>query len=52
LTKLVADGNLGYKTGQGFYDWHKKDMQQLVARRDHFIVAALRILHSRDLSED
>jgi len=46
LTNLVADGTLGYKTGRGFYDWQKKDMQQLVARRDHFIVTALRILHS------
>ena len=50
LTNLVAGGNLGYKTGQGFYDWQKKDMQELVARRDHFIVAALRILRSKDLS--
>ena len=33
LTDLVAGGDLGYKTGQGFYDWRKKDMQQLVAGR-------------------
>ena len=46
LEKLVAGGRLGYKTGQGFYDWQEKDMQQLVARRDRFIVEALRILRS------
>jgi 3-hydroxybutyryl-CoA dehydrogenase len=48
LMKLVADGTLGYKTGQGFYDWREKDMQQLVARRDRFIVEALRILRSKE----
>ncbi len=47
LTNLVADGMLGYKTGQGFYDWRKKDMQQLVACRDRFIVSALHILHNQ-----
>jgi len=48
LMKLVADGTLGYKSGQGFYDWQEKDMQQLVARRDHFIVTALRTLRSKE----
>jgi len=48
LTNLVSEGKLGYKSGQGFYDWHKKDMQQLVAGRDRFIVAALRILHNKE----
>jgi 3-hydroxybutyryl-CoA dehydrogenase len=51
LTDLVSGGKLGYKTGQGFYDWQKKDMQQLVAGRDRFIVAALRILHNKNQSE-
>jgi 3-hydroxybutyryl-CoA dehydrogenase len=48
LTELVAGGRLGYKTGQGFYNWQEKDMQQLVARRDRFIVEALRILRSKE----
>jgi 3-hydroxybutyryl-CoA dehydrogenase len=48
LRNLVAEKNLGYKTGLGFYDWRKKDMQQLVARRDRFIVAAMRILHEKE----
>lgn len=50
LQELVEHDCLGYKTGKGFYDWHVKDMQDLVVRRDHFIIEALRILRSVDLS--
>ncbi len=51
LQSLVAQGCLGYKAGRGFYNWHEKDMQELVARRDRFIVAALRILHAQQGKE-
>lgn len=44
LRGLVADGRLGYKTGQGFYDWHEKDMAALTHLRDTFIIQALKIL--------
>jgi 3-hydroxybutyryl-CoA dehydrogenase len=44
LQELVEQECLGYKTGKGFYDWHVKDMQDLAARRDHFIIEALRVL--------
>ena len=44
LEDLVASGQLGYKTGSGFYDWRVKDMQALAARRDGFIIGALRTL--------
>jgi 3-hydroxybutyryl-CoA dehydrogenase len=46
LQELVGKECLGYKTGQGFYDWHVKDMQDLAAQRDRFIIEALRILKS------
>jgi len=44
LEDLVKRGQLGYKTGHGFYDWHVKDMQALALRRDNFIIETLRTL--------
>lgn len=46
LRELVDQHSLGYKTGKGFYDWGAKDMQELVDKRDRFIIEALRILRS------
>jgi 3-hydroxybutyryl-CoA dehydrogenase len=48
LQELVQHDCLGFKTGKGFYDWHVKDMEGLVDRRDRFIIEALRILRSFD----
>jgi 3-hydroxybutyryl-CoA dehydrogenase len=46
LQELVEQECLGYKTGKGFYDWQVKDMQELAARRDRFIIEALRTLRT------
>ncbi len=40
-------GDLGYKTGKGFYDWSQKDMDQLARTRNEFIIYALRFLQEK-----
>jgi 3-hydroxybutyryl-CoA dehydrogenase len=38
----VASGDLGVKTGKGFYDWSQKDADAVRARRDRFVLEFLR----------
>lgn len=42
----LAEGNLGYKSGKGFYDWSSKDMEKLVALRNDFIISAVKFINS------
>ena len=42
LQQLVDDGQKGYKTGCGVYDWSIKDMDALAADRDSFIMDILK----------
>jgi len=42
LTQKVQEGNLGAKSGKGFYDWTVRDMDAAKARRDEFLVRFLR----------
>ncbi len=42
LREKVATGDLGLKTGRGFYDWQQLDAQAIVRRRDAFLVELLR----------
>jgi 3-hydroxybutyryl-CoA dehydrogenase len=44
LKTNVAQGALGIKSGQGFYDWRRRDPQELLARRDLQIVRQLEFL--------
>jgi 3-hydroxybutyryl-CoA dehydrogenase len=39
---LVRQGDLGAKTGKGFYDWSVKSADAVKARRDEFLVEVLR----------
>ncbi len=43
IRNLVAEGNLGVKTGKGFYDWEKRSMEHDVAKRDQFIIESVKI---------
>jgi 3-hydroxybutyryl-CoA dehydrogenase len=38
----VAHGDLGAKTGKGFYDWSKKSIEEVKAGRDQFVIDVLR----------
>jgi 3-hydroxybutyryl-CoA dehydrogenase len=38
----VASGELGAKSGKGFYDWSKKSIEEVKNRRDRFIIDVLR----------
>ena len=42
LQEKVASHDLGAKTGQGFYDWSKKDANEVKRIRDQFIIWALK----------
>jgi 3-hydroxybutyryl-CoA dehydrogenase len=45
MRNLEQSGNLGYKTGKGFYDWSAKDMAALQQKRNDFIIHALKKLN-------
>jgi 3-hydroxybutyryl-CoA dehydrogenase len=38
---LVSSGNLGAKTGRGFYDWSVKNADDVKRRRDEFLIEVL-----------
>jgi 3-hydroxybutyryl-CoA dehydrogenase len=47
----VANGELGAKTGRGFYDWSIKDADKVRARRDRFVLDFLQRLASCRVNE-
>jgi len=48
LAERVADGRLGTKSGEGFYDWRRRNAADLIARRDRQIVRQLAFLREID----
>ncbi len=47
LKEKAAQGDLGARTGRGFYDWSQKDAAQVKATRDAFLMARLKDLYPR-----
>ena len=48
IKDMVARGDLGAKTGKGFYDWSERNIDEAIAKRDAFIIEACKILNKLD----
>lgn len=44
IKDLAARGDLGAKTGKGFYDWSKRSIADAMDKRDAFIIGACKLL--------
>lgn len=42
LQEMVGLGEVGVKAGKGFYDWGRRDPQQLIDDRDAFVMAQMK----------
>lgn len=43
IKDLVANGDLGAKTGKGFYNWNERSIDEDIALRDQFIMEAVKL---------
>jgi 3-hydroxybutyryl-CoA dehydrogenase len=48
IRKLVEDGDLGTKSGQGVYEYPAETLDQTVAQRDADYLSLVRLLHTRE----
>lgn len=42
LERLVASGDIGARSGRGFYDWHERSVEELKRQRDLFLVERMK----------
>ncbi|MEM6688182.1 MAG: 3-hydroxyacyl-CoA dehydrogenase family protein [Planctomycetota bacterium] len=49
LQRKIDAGHLGVKSGRGFYDWEKRDIDEVIRRRDAQVVQQLKFL--REIGE-
>jgi len=45
IRDMVARGDLGAKTGNGFYDWNERSIDAAMAKRDAFIIETCKVLN-------
>ena len=51
LTELVSKGQLGAKTGAGFYPYADQDLSEIIATRDRVLLGFLRVLKEQEDAE-
>lgn len=51
LRRLIEEGHTGAAAGQGFYDWHSRSIEEDMAKRDAFIIEAVKVTSMLDGGE-
>ncbi len=48
LRKKFEDGDLGVKSGRGFYDWQARQSSELIDKRDRFLLQLMKMEQQRE----
>ncbi len=52
LRRLAGEGNLGAKSGRGFFEWNDRDHQAVIELRDSWIINALELIQKLKKNPD